>query len=166
VNDMEHVAIHEAGHAVVAHALGATVQKIDLNAVVDEEGDWGGAETTFEGLGRKHIDFSYSDELEWWSYYFDYLTVSVAGHVADIIHCRTHVPWDDWVKFLLGSEEEGIPNLVHNLEEDEDGTEVVTHAVVVAKGIIEGCWVLVEKLADELMKASALDESGIQKILN
>lgn len=75
-NPLQRVAIHEAGHAIVATALGFTVTRIDL--WVEDQGD------AFRFVGCTHLDdANESERLATRPGVLDCVAVLTAGHAAE-----------------------------------------------------------------------------------
>jgi len=79
-DSIERFAVHEAGHAVVAHALGWIVGSVEPDL---PDGSGGGA-MTYQGRLER-------DE---WVLFVEMATVAVAGHVAEEIQFGLALPFE------------------------------------------------------------------------
>jgi hypothetical protein len=150
-------AYHEAGHAVIAHALGGKVAWLQLGGEAD---DW-----LPERFGDCRIHWGQIDPLCDWQRQREILTV-LAGPVAEMVyrgesvHPALYGPWQhDWRRAWAASESflpqpqrrrQFLERLLNQLARQ------MQH---------QPCWAAIAAIADELMAHETLEEEQISEIL-
>lgn len=158
MNDDETLtAYHEAGHAVVAFALGGSIESMQLGGEEDEWlparfGDcrirWGPVDSESPSQRRREI-----------------LTV-LAGPVAEMIyrdeplHPAMYGPWrDDWQRAW-----EAASTIAND---PQKRTRLLEQLTVELRERLRGdtCWAAVAALADELMAHEFLEAEHVEEVL-
>ncbi len=150
-------AYHEAGHAVVAHSLGATVESMQL---------WGEADDYLpERFGDCRVNWGPVDPKLEWQKQCEIMTF-LGGPIAEMIYRgeRLHPayfgPWqDDWAKAMLTCEAKvtGVLERTRMLER----ITVILHRHLDR----DPYWPAIAALADELAAHEQLDSDQIAEVL-
>ena len=151
-------AYHESGHAVVAYALGGTIEGMQLGGEVD---DW-----LPERYGECRIQWGKVDRDLAWHYKREILAI-LAGPVAEMVyrdeprHPAVFGPWKyDWdqawqAAALIWADEKqrtrGLENLILELRQ---------------KIRMDPVWAAIAALADELIAHESLDEERVEEVLS
>ena len=142
-DSIERFAVHEAGHAVVAHALGWTVEFVEPDL---PDGSGGGAMTHQGQLER--------DE---WELFVEMATVAVAGHVAEEIAFGLALPFEVMELRDRAWEEHGVG--------DDQLGALVEHAETQARTILTARWETVERLAQAQIARGRTEGNALAEIL-
>jgi len=150
-------AYHEAGHAVIAYALGATVDSLQL---------WGEADQWLpERFGDCRINWGKVDPNSDWQRQREILTI-LAGPVAEMVyrgepyHPAHYGPWqDDWQRAwttcqALAPSPERRTMLLEGMMRQLN-----------AHVRSDRCWAAIAALADELAAHEALEREQVAEIL-
>lgn len=150
-------AYHEAGHAVVAYALGGTVDSLQL---------WGEADQWLpERFGDCRIQWGKVDPNCDWQRQREILTF-LAGPVAEMVyrgepfHPAFYEPWqDDWKRAWVTCESLA--------QEPGKRMQLLETLVLQLDGHIrsERCWAAIAAIADELVAHEALEREQVDEIL-
>lgn len=151
-------AYHESGHAVVAYALGGTIEGMQLGGEAD---DW-----LPERYGECRIQWGKVDRDLAWHYKREILAI-LAGPVAEMVyrdeprHPAVFGPWKyDWdqawqAAALIWADEKqrtrGLENLIVELRQ---------------KIRMDPVWAAIAALADELVAHESLDEERVEEVLS
>jgi ATP-dependent Zn protease len=145
----ELAAYHEAGHAVVAHALGVEVEGV---SIMQDQGSLGHTTTPLP----ENVDSSHEEanaDLE------KHLITGVAGAASEELLTEelSELPGKDLVgvaKLLMGLEDAGAPVQADSAE-----------ALDEAKSILRDNWGSVRALAEALLEHEELDREGVLAVL-
>ncbi len=145
----ELAAYHEAGHAVVAHALGVEVEGV---SIVQDEGSMGRTTTPLPE-NADSTDEEASADLE------KHLITGVAGAASEELLTEelSELPGKDMAgvaKVLMGLEDTGAP-----VQADSE------EALDKAKSILHDNWGSVRALAEALLKHEELGREGVLAVL-
>ncbi len=145
----ELAAYHEAGHAVVAHALGVEVEGV---SIVQDEGNLGHT-TTPRPDNVDSSDEEASADLE------KHLITGVAGAASEELFTEelSELPGKDMAgvaKLLMGLEDAGAP-----VQADSE------EALDEAKSILRENWSSVQALAEALLEHEELDREGVLAVI-
>jgi hypothetical protein len=142
-DSIERFAVHEAGHVVVAHALGWIVESVEPDL---PDGSGGGAMTYQRQLER-----------DAWGLFVEQATVAVAGHVAEEIEFGLALPFEVMELRDRAWEEHGVG--------DDQLSALVEHAETQARTILTACWVAVERLAQAQIARGRVEGVALAEIL-
>jgi hypothetical protein len=151
---MEHAAAHEAGHCVVAQALGFRPQSSLIRQ--DEQGRWGG--WTVWGEGAWNVDQTTSAEADWRG-----VAVLIAGCAAEHFAAdrpRLSSSLDEWLAhdLLCG----GIAN---KLEGRPDPRIVGVISKVTVLNVLHDRRQALDRITAALIERSVLDAGELQALL-
>lgn len=151
-------AYHEAGHAVIAYALGATIESVQLGGEADE---W-----LPERFGECRISWGRVDATSNWQLQREVLSV-LAGPVAEMIyrgetpHPASFGPWQhDW-KFAW--------TLSAELVRDPARRSQVLEGLIVwlhNRMRTDQCWAAVAAVADEILAHEFVDGEMLENTLD
>lgn len=169
--DVELTSYHEAGHAVIAYALGGTVESVQLGGEADEHlpdrfGDcrinWGPVadRSGLDATTRSRLDPQHS-----WQIQREVMTI-LAGPVAEMIysgepfHPALFGPWkDDWARAWAT-----IAPIVASPESRTRLLEQITRELH-QRMKLDSIWAPLAAVADELQAHEYLDQDQLDEIL-
>jgi ATP-dependent Zn protease len=145
----ELAAYHEAGHAVVAHALGVEVEGV---SIVQDQGS-SGHTTTPRPDNVDSSDEEVSADLE------KHLITGVAGAASEELLTEE-------LSDLRGKNLEGVAKLLMGLEDAGAPVQADSEeALDKAKSILRDHWGSVQALAEALLEHEELDREGVLAVL-
>ncbi len=145
----ELAAYHEAGHAVVAHALGVEVEGV---SIVQDQGS-SGHTTTPRPDNVDSSDEEVSADLE------KHLITGVAGAASEELLTEE-------LSDLRGKDLEGVAKLLMGLEDAGASVQADSEeALDKAKSILRDNWGSVQALAGALLEHEELDREGVLAVL-
>jgi hypothetical protein len=170
MSERELVAYHEAGHAVVAHALGLPVESVTIKP--SPEDDTLGSSAISAGAARREAErMAYDYSAVWRS-----LVLTVAGPVAQALEASRKPfagpsPRIDWNDAQFGMDlMDAVDSCLSLGYPGEDGTvdttAVLYEAEAAACVLLRSRWGEVEDLAEHLLKAKTLSGDEVRAILN
>jgi hypothetical protein len=148
-------AYHEAGHAVVGYALGATIERVQLGGEADDDlperyGD------CLVNWGRVSPECSWQRQCE--------LMTILAGPVAEMIyrgeplHPAHYGPWQgDWQQAWMHCP----------AKDDQTRTKILEQIILELRDRLsdDQCWAAIAAVADELLAHEHLDEEQLSGTL-
>ncbi|TWU57840.1 cell division protein FtsH [Rubripirellula reticaptiva] len=150
-------AYHEAGHAVVAHALGATIDSMQL---------WGEADEFLpDRFGDCRVNWGRVDPNLDWQRQREIMTY-LGGPVAEMIyrseplHPALYGPWqDDWAKAMQTCDE--------IISDPQRRTQLLEKIIVTLHHHLgrDPYWPAIASLADELAAHEQLESDQIAEVL-